>query len=148
MSAQYKAECPLPGHFQSPSGPLPFRLCAFSKSPSRFSKRPSLESASETEKTGSKVNVQNSASSNRSSTNSKASTNYVNNQRQSMQSNATNSRPASQSLHQEYSEYATWKNQFQERAIHFFHSWGDFRTLITASRTETLVCMESSIIPD
>ena len=32
-----------------------------------------------------------------------------------MNSSATTSRPASQSLHQEYSEYATWKNQFQER---------------------------------
>ena len=69
------------------------------------------------DKTGSKVDLQTSGSgsSNRSSTNSKTSTNFVNNQRQSMNSTATNSRPASQSLHQEYSEYATWKNQFQGR---------------------------------
>lgn len=81
-------------------------------SPSRFSKRPSLISAIEADKTGSKTDVHTtgSRSSNRSS---KASTNYVNNQRQSMNSIATNSRPVSQSLHQEYSEYATWKNQFQ-----------------------------------
>ena len=87
---------------------------SFNLSATRFSNRSSLASAQEGDKTGSNIDFQTTEG---SSPSSKASTNYVNNQRQSMNSSATNSRPVSQSLHKEYSEYATWKNQFQEQDL-------------------------------